>query len=131
MGIKVRASMKRAVVSVPLRPLVSLEKICWGLRFRKWIRVKGTEAVPYFRDRFDLYNHLNEFVLRRAPVDFLEFGVFKGESIRAWMLLNKNPASRFFGFDTFEGLPEEWRHVGKVTRKGEFSTGGRPPVVDG
>lgn len=91
MGIKVRASMKRAVVSMPLRPLVSLEKICWGLRFRKGIRDRGTEAIPYFRDRFDLYNHLNDFVLRRAPVDFLEFGVFRGESIRAWTSLTRIP----------------------------------------
>ena len=33
---------------MPLAPLASLEKICWGLRFRKWLRDQGTETVPYF-----------------------------------------------------------------------------------
>jgi hypothetical protein len=131
LGIKVRAGVKRAVVSVPMAPLVSLEKICWGLRFRKWIKDQGTENVPYFLDRLDLYKYINDTVLNNAAVDFLEFGVSTGESIRAWMSLNGDAGSRFFGFDTFLGLPEEWRHFGYVSQKGAFSTGGQPPAVDG
>lgn len=37
----------------------------------------------------------------------LEFGVFKGVSLRALALAF--PARRFTGFDSFEGLPEPWR----------------------
>jgi O-methyltransferase len=130
-GTKVRAGMKRAVVSMPLAPLASLEKICWGLRFRKWLREHSTEKVPYFPNRLDLYEYINETVSQGAAIDFLEFGVATGESIRAWMRLNTNADSRFFGFDTFLGLPEEWKHFGYVSEKGAFSTDGRPPVVDG
>jgi len=130
-GIKVRAGVKRAVVSMPVAPLVSLEKICWGLRFRKWLKDQGTETVPYFPKRLDLYEFINETVLKRAAIDFLEFGVSTGESIRAWMRLSTDSGSRFFGFDTFLGLPEEWKHFGYVSQKGAFSTGGRPPAVDG
>ncbi len=130
-GVKVRAGIKRAVVSMPLAPLASLEKICWGLRFRKWLRDQGTEAVPYFPDRLDLYEYVNQAVLKGEAVDFLEFGVSTGESIRAWMRLNTNSGSHFFGFDTFLGLPEEWKHFGYVSRKGDFSTGGRPPIIEG
>jgi O-methyltransferase len=130
-GIRVRAGMKRAVVSMPLEPLASLEKVCWGLRFRKWRRDQRTENVPYFPNRTDLYEYVNGTVLHRAAIDFLEFGVSTGESMRAWLGLNTNSDSRFFGFDTFLGLPEEWKHFGYVSRKGEFSTGGRPPIVEG
>lgn len=130
-GVKVRAGIKRAVVSMPLAPLASLEKICWGLRFRRWLRDQCTEAVPYFTNRSDLYKYINETVMQGAAIDFLEFGVSTGESIRAWMRLNSNPGSRFFGFDTFLGLPEEWKHFGYVSQRGEFGTGGRPPAVDG
>jgi hypothetical protein len=59
-------------------------------------------------------------------IDYLEFGVFEGASIGQWCTLNHNPGSRFFGFDSFEGLPEDW-HSGK--RRGAFSTGGKLPKI--
>jgi hypothetical protein len=36
------------------------------------------------------------------------------------------PEARFFGFDCFAGLPEEWG----VVRAGTFDTGGRLPPID-
>jgi len=76
----------------------------------------------------DLYKHLSDAVLDggKRAIDFLEFGVFEGASLRFWCSLNKNPVSRFFGFDSFEGLPEDW-HSGK--RKGAFSTSGKCPEI--
>ena len=59
-------------------------------------------------------------------IDYLEFGVFEGASIGQWCALNQNAGSRFFGFDSFEGLPEDW-HSGK--RRGAFSTGGKLPEI--
>lgn len=38
---------------------------------------------------------------------FLEFGVFSGKTIN--LIASKNPKSKIFGFDSFEGLPESWR----------------------
>jgi hypothetical protein len=106
-----------------------LEKICWALRFKEWRRRARVQAVPYFHERFELYAHLNKSVLKEAPIDYLEFGVGEGESIREWMRLSSQPGSRFFGFDTFEGLPEDWWHVGRKTPTGTFSTHGQPPLV--
>jgi hypothetical protein len=37
---------------------------------------------------------------------FLEFGVFKGKSINFYSSLL--PEQKFYGFDSFEGLPEDW-----------------------
>lgn len=42
------------------------------------------------------------------PINYLEFGVRKGISFN-WALKHfQNPQSLFYGFDTFEGLPETW-----------------------
>ena len=57
-----------------------------------------------------------------APLDYLEFGVYEGDSIRMWIELNKNPASRFVGFDSFEGLPEAWD---TAMGAGSFDLGGQ------
>jgi hypothetical protein len=107
-----------------------LEKVCWGLRFNSWVRRTGCGAVPHFQERFELYGYLNRSILKEGPIDYLEFGVAEGDSIREWMRLNVEPRSRFFGFDTFEGLPEEWRHVGGSTPSGTFNAHGEPPDIE-
>jgi hypothetical protein len=81
-----------------------------------------------YKDRRILYTHVHNAVIRSGPMDFFEFGVFRGESFRTWMEINTHPASRFFGFDSFEGLPEEWRS--NNLPKGHFSTNGALPDID-
>lgn len=64
--------------------------------------------------RYNLYDALikNEGVGSDA-IDFFEFGVSGGQSFRWWLEHNANPGSRFHGFDTFEGLPENFGPFGK------------------
>jgi len=64
----------------------------------------------------------------------LEFGVYKGRSIK---IIRENLPNSFrvFGFDSFEGLPEDWKDsknnlVGKC-KKGFFSTNGKIPDIRG
>jgi len=60
------------------------------------------------------------------PGDVLEFGVFKGASIQIIRnSLNEN--FRVFGFDSFEGLPEDWEDT--ICKKGFFSTNGLIPEI--
>ncbi len=73
--------------------------------------------------------HLFRYVLDQVHDDsglFLEFGVYKGDSINRLAALR--PGVRWYGFDSFVGLPEAWT-LG--ARTGAFSIGGKlPPVRD-
>ena len=60
------------------------------------------------------------------PFTYLEFGVYEGDSISWWLGADQHPASRFVGFDSFVGLPEDWL---PDIRKGHFTTGGQPPAI--
>lgn len=78
--------------------------------------------VPSFSSREKMWS----FVARRAPgaIDYLEFGVHRGHSIFYFASQNRSTRSRFFGFDCFTGLPEDWNNDYK---RGHFDTGGRVP----
>jgi hypothetical protein len=84
-----------------------------------------------FEERDDLLT----YCLRQAPAEglLLEFGVEKGGSIRALAsALRGERASgatprTIHGFDSFEGLPEDW--AGTAEQRGKFSLDGRVPAV--
>lgn len=62
-----------------------------------------------YQRRYNLYEAINkQEKISATPIDYFEFGVASGSSFKWWLKTNQNPTSRFFGFDTFEGLPEEW-----------------------
>ena len=80
----------------------------------------------HFKRREDLWSSVfkNEI---RDKVLLLEFGVHKGFSIKKMATYNTHPESKFFGFDSFEGLPEDWRHFFKLYKKKSFDVGGKIP----
>ena len=90
----------------------------------KWYRDHA--AVPRSKDRDSLYRLVSAEYIKDDAIDYLEFGVYKGSSLKKWIELNHNPNSRFFGFDSFEGLPETW--TPKLTR-GAFDVGGILPQL--
>ena len=70
-----------------------------------------------YADRLRLYSHISRSEgLDTRPIHYFEFGVASGVSFSWWMNENKNPGSYFAGFDTFEGLPEDWHFF----KKGDF-----------
>jgi hypothetical protein len=68
-----------------------------------------------------------EHSLVHASADglFMEFGVWTGASINA--IAARLPDKRIFGFDSFEGLKEDF--PGTPFRKGSFGLGGMTPKV--
>lgn len=67
-----------------------------------------------YEDRVKLHEYiLKKEGLDHKPVHYLEFGVAGGYSFKWWSEACKNPQSRFWGFDTFEGLPEDWHFFKK------------------
>ena len=87
------------------------------------VRRQRFSSCPEFATRDALY----DAVAPAGAITYLEFGVWKGASIDYWRKLNTHPDSRFYGFDSFEGLPEDWE-TGHP--KGTFSTSGTIPNID-
>jgi hypothetical protein len=100
-------------------------------KFSKWCRDNDRHLL--YKDleigtekRFGLYKFVLDYLNLNDEIQYLEFGVFKGESIKWWVENNKHPGSRFTGFDTFTGLPENWNFR---YGKGHFSTEGKIPEI--
>ncbi len=71
-----------------------------------------------YSKRYKLYQYvLEKYNLKQEALDYLEFGVCGGFSFKWWLENAQNPESHFFGFDTFEGLPENWG----TFKKGDMS----------
>jgi len=120
------ALTKKLAATVFPRYSHSLDLVNYNARLQRWVaRVPAT--VPRLPNRLALYSYLSEHVLKGAAIDYLEFGVYRGASVREWVKLNPHPDSRFIGFDSFEGLPEHWTGELGV---GAFDTGGRIPDID-
>lgn len=98
-------------------------------RMEAW-RKSRKEKYPVFENRYRLYDHLNETIAKDAELSYLEFGVSKGESLQYWSDLNKEGGSRFWGFDTFTGLPESWDVFTTTVAENAFSMNGKPPEIN-
>lgn len=114
-------------------PFRSLRFISQLGELSKWINDhKKNVYTDFYSRKFDylkrneLYKYLLEKEIGDQPFDYLEFGVATGISFRWWAGNNDNKDSRFFGFDTFTGLPEDWGSF----RKGDMNNKNEIPVID-
>jgi len=87
------------------------------------------EVSKWTDNREQLFDHLAQEIGSKKVL-YLEFGVYQGDATRYWSRLLKNPESMLHGFDSFEGLPEDWIEVKRVMGKGYFSTNGNLPAID-
>ncbi|NSZ87899.1 class I SAM-dependent methyltransferase (plasmid) [Agrobacterium tumefaciens] len=98
----------------------------------KFARLKAAfEAADFMENHFplaanlinrvDLLQHACSIV--NSTGDALEFGVMDGRTLK--VICEALPHHSVYGFDSFLGLPEDWRHD---RRKGEFSRGGSVPA---
>lgn len=97
----------------------------------------GRSSAAFIEDNFDdavIYQHRPEFwrgMLEKVPSNgaLVEAGVFRGDSINfiADTLSRKGDARLVHGFDSFEGLEEDWS--GESLPAGFFQQGGVLPPV--
>jgi O-methyltransferase len=101
-------------------------------RFSRWAARNQKIAFNDFpsgwdyQKRYGLYQEVVRMEnLDSAAINYLEFGVASGESFKWFLRHNTHPESRFHGFDTFTGLPEDFG----VYKKGSFSSSNEVPVI--
>jgi len=75
--------------------------------------------------KLDLHDYAASHIGFGANLQYLEFGVARGTTLRRFASIFMNPAARFVGFDSFMGLPENWNNM----EKGAFSTDGNLPDI--
>lgn len=80
---------------------------------------------------FLTHTELLRHSVNRGTIDgeYLEFGVYKGNTINyiAKLVRTRAPSKTVWGFDSFEGLPNDWG--GYVITKETFDQGGTLPPV--
>jgi predicted O-methyltransferase YrrM len=86
------------------------------------------ESRMQYAVKFRDLKRLLDFALSKRAFDGIiaEFGVFQGESIN-YLAEKIDKTGKIYGFDSFEGLQEDWR--GQGLTKGSFSLGGQLPEV--
>lgn len=122
-----KLKIKKKIVDTGFGPPHKMEILLDLMRLGQWI--KKNKTSKYFKTRLDLYRYLNQEILNDIPIDFFEFGVYEGVSFKTWTEINKNSKSRFFGFDSFTGLPEKWKTFFSSFPKGTFDTKGKLPLI--
>jgi len=98
----------------------------------KWVSKQGEIQFNDFYSpkwdydkRYKLYEYIFQEKNLDAEILYLEFGVSGGFSFNWWIKANTHPLSRFAGFDTFEGLPEDWGGF----KKGAMTTNSQVPDI--
>jgi len=130
---KLKANLLRLKFHVLFEPFVPFFlTLCYISKLSKW--VKEAHLLEFndfyskhhdYHKRYDLYSHIIQSE-NLEQIFYIEFGVSEGHSFRWWIDNIKDENSRFAGFDTFTGLPENWGGF----KKGEMSTAGTIPHVD-
>jgi hypothetical protein len=108
------------------RAIYYFEAIVNYLKLGRWLSDHNFRFPQIVKSREDVYRIVADQVRERCVL-YLEFGVYNGSSMRFWSSQLKHGESKLHGFDSFEGLPEDF---GTFLSKGTFTTGGRLPQID-
>jgi O-methyltransferase len=131
---KIKALFSRLKLHIIFKPFEGiLLNIVYLSRLSSWISKYSKAKFNDFyngnvkyEDRFKLHEFVIEEELKDQTMDYLEFGVASGIAFKWWVEKNKNPETRFYGFDVFTGLPEDFG----VMKKKHYDTQGSTPKID-
>ncbi len=90
------------------------------IRSIKWVSTLVNLPELFF-NRWALFDSIINKSKKDRP--FYEFGVWRGESFKYLI----NSFKQGYGFDTFEGLPEDWH----ANKQGTYSAEGTIPKING
>ncbi len=102
-----KVTLSRVGFLVPPKAIHFANGVLNYLNLGRWFHDRHLHPRVRCADRGPLYDYVAKFA--PEPVSYLEFGVFKGTTLRYWTQLLKHPDSYFHGFDSFQGLPEPWK----------------------
>jgi len=125
---KIRSGIIRAVGKV-LPDSDRLRSLGYGPMLATW-RERHSGDYPILAERTEMYDFINREIIADKAMQYLEFGVWHGESIKYFAEINSHADSRFVGFDTFTGLPEQWVDVFRTVKSKECDAGGELPRCD-
>jgi hypothetical protein len=131
--IRGRGQIEQALVRLGERAGSTLPRLVNGagsfLETGRLLREAGFVLPRPARSRLELFDAAIALVTSASHPLYLEFGVWQGASITYVSTHLPAPAARFIGFDSFEGLPDDWT---PAFARGTFSTSGAaPPITDG
>ncbi|WP_425040525.1 hypothetical protein [Primorskyibacter sp. S187A] len=104
----------------------TLRLLAYWSDLRVWKKQYLSADTPAYEHRYGMWQDLMAQILPDR-IAYLEFGCANGEIVEYWAEHNTHPDSRFWGFDTFTGMPEEWKGLGWKVEEGAWSQGGEPP----
>ena len=113
---------------LPARSLHRFQLALNYMKLGRWMSEHNFRFDRRVRDRNGVFASVAERV-RDRRVLYLEFGVFQGASMKYWSRELRHPESTLHGFDSFEGLPEDF-DVAAGYAKGSLSTQGALPFID-
>ena len=105
--------------------IAGLDHVIDYLEAGRWMRAVGVDAARRANRREQLWD-IGGRKAGNEKVLYMEFGVYRGGSMKCWGALLQHPESSLHGFDTFEGLPEGWR---PWIPKSALSTDGQIPGI--
>lgn len=112
--------LKKILSNIPYSLLNKLE--IYNLLYNHYKKVLD---IKTYDDRDTYLKKISEYLNTKDNLIILEFGVYKGHSLRIFSKNISDPNTKFYGFDTFTGLPEKWLEMDK----GHFSTDGATPNI--
>jgi hypothetical protein len=123
-----RGWVDQALVRIGERAGPDLPRILSGaasyIETGRLLREAGLALPAPARTRFEVLDAALDIASTAAQPLYLEFGVWQGESMRYVSGRLTAATARFVGFDSFEGLPDDWT---ASFGRGAFSTAGVAP----
>ena len=121
-----KEGLTHAGAAFSLSSLLNLNSVLNYMWVGHWMQSRGFQVLRRVDSREQVFAIAAKDICDQRVL-YLEFGVYRGRSMRTWSSMLHNPDSQLHGFDSFEGLPEAWD---LSAEKGHFTLYGEVPVID-